>query len=99
MQSANDNDEPLEPHAGVHAHADEVDDEDIPAGPAEPEELRRKNIAKQHAHPPVPPVRTEDTVPKRQPLLSLPPLPGPQKFRTQHPTNQSPRQTNHPPPF
>src|SRR6476661_7908897 len=56
MQSADDDDETLEPHPGVDAHADEIDDEDIAPAPAEPEELRRKAIAKEHSHPPVPPV-------------------------------------------
>src|SRR6476620_11391129 len=44
VQAANDNDEALKPHAGVNAHADEVDDEDIVPAPLEPEELRRKRI-------------------------------------------------------
>src|SRR6266446_8252771 len=42
MQSANDDDETLEPHPGVHAHANEVNDEDVTPAPAEPKELRRK---------------------------------------------------------
>src|SRR5438552_11814328 len=50
MQSAHDNDEALEPHAGVHAHADEINNENILPTPAEPEQLRREHIAKQHAH-------------------------------------------------
>src|SRR5450759_2198822 len=37
MQSADDNDETLEPHAGVHAHANEINDEDISPAPTEPE--------------------------------------------------------------
>src|SRR2546423_15511363 len=60
MQSANDDNESLEPHAGVHAHADEINDEDVAPAPAEPEKLRGKHVTEQHAGPPVPPVRTED---------------------------------------
>src|SRR5436190_20908413 len=56
MQSADDNDEALEPHAGVDAHADEIDDEDVVTAPLEPEELRRKRIAEEHTDPPVPQV-------------------------------------------
>src|SRR6266513_933349 len=39
VQTADDNDETLEPHPGVHAHADEVNDEDVAPAPFEPEEL------------------------------------------------------------
>src|SRR5215475_7675036 len=35
------NDEPFEPHAGVHAHAHEKHDQDVVTAPAEPKELRR----------------------------------------------------------
>src|SRR5882724_5036415 len=69
MQSADDDDETLEPHAGVHTHADEVNHIDIPSTPAKPEQLRRQAIAEQHADPPVPPIRTEDTVPKSETLI------------------------------
>src|SRR5712691_3517011 len=69
MQSADDDDETLEPHAGVHAHANEVNDQNISPAPAEPEQLRREDIAKQHAHPPVPPVRAEHAVPKCESLV------------------------------
>src|SRR6266511_3270120 len=68
VQSANNDDEALEPHAGVHAHADEIDDIEIPAAPPEPKELRREHVAKEHTDPPVPPVRTKDPVPKRKSL-------------------------------
>src|SRR5207253_8014938 len=40
VQSADDDDETLEPHPGVDAHADEINDEDIAPAPAGPEELR-----------------------------------------------------------
>src|SRR5947207_2891431 len=54
VQSAHDNDETLEPHAGVDAHADEINDKDVAPAPAKPEKLRRKAIAEKHANPPVP---------------------------------------------
>src|ERR1051326_2758252 len=57
VQAADDNDEALEPHAGVDAHADEVNDKDIVPAPSEPKELRRQRVAKEHADPPIPPVR------------------------------------------
>src|SRR6202022_3732757 len=66
MQSADDDDEPLEPHAGVPEHQDEIKNEDVAAAPVEPKQLRRKHIAKQHPDPPVPPVGTKDAVPKRE---------------------------------
>ena len=62
MQSADDDDEAFEPHAGVHAHADEVDDKNIPSAPSAPEQLWRKHVAEEHADPPVPPVGTEDAI-------------------------------------
>src|SRR5262245_56437889 len=37
VQSANDDDETLEPHPGVYAHADEVNDIDVVPAPFEPE--------------------------------------------------------------
>src|ERR1700738_5689946 len=40
MQPADDNDEALEPHARVDAHADEIYDVDVVPEPLEPEELR-----------------------------------------------------------
>src|SRR3954471_23611740 len=52
VQSADDNDETLEPHAGVHAHADEIHDIDVAPEAPEPEELWRKHVAEKHAHPP-----------------------------------------------
>src|SRR5438045_6870833 len=80
MESTDNDDETLEPHAGVHTHANKVDDENVSPAPAEPEKLRRKNIAKQHAGPPIPQVRTEDAVPKRAPLVSVAATPGHEKF-------------------
>src|SRR5437879_1658804 len=71
MQSADDDDETLEPHAGVDAHANEIDDENVSPAPAEPEKLRRKNITKQHAGPPMTPVGTEEAEPKRQPVVRV----------------------------
>src|SRR5689334_19034471 len=41
VQSANDDDKSLEPHSGVHAHANEIDDENVAPAPPEPEQLRR----------------------------------------------------------
>src|SRR5216110_3606413 len=38
MQSADDNDEALEPHAGVHAHADKINDKNVPPAPPRSEE-------------------------------------------------------------
>src|SRR3984893_15459496 len=59
MQAANDDDETLEPHSRVHTHADEIHDQNVSPAPAEPEELRRKDVAKQHSGPPVPPIGTK----------------------------------------
>src|ERR1700747_3290072 len=80
MQSADDDDETLEPHPGVDAHADEIDDEDIAPAPAEPEELRRKAIAKEHADPPVPPIGTENPVPEGKALILIAAIPSNEKF-------------------
>src|SRR6266566_7041010 len=80
MQSTDDNDEALEPHAGVYAHADEIDDIDIPAAPPEPKELRGKHVAEEHADPPVPPVGTKDAIPKRESLVGISAVPGQEKF-------------------
>src|SRR5438067_9943968 len=80
MQSTDDDDETLEPHPGVHAHANEIDDEDVAPAPAEPEELRRKHVAEQHANPPVPPIRTEYSIPEREPLVGVAAVPGHEKF-------------------
>src|SRR5436309_1512291 len=76
MQSADDDDETLEPHPGVYAHANEVDDEDVAPAPAEPEELWRKRVAEEHSHPPVPPIRTKDAVPERVTLILIAAVPG-----------------------
>src|SRR6266702_6210213 len=80
MQSADDDDEALEPHAGVHAHANEINDKDVAAAPPEPKELRREHVAKEHADPPVPPVGTEDAVPKCKPLVGVAAVPRLEKF-------------------
>ena len=80
MQAADDDDEALEPHAGVHAHADEVNDEDISPAPLEPEKLRRKHVAEDHADPPVPPVGTEDAIVEREPLVLIAAVPGDEKL-------------------
>src|SRR5438876_8536981 len=48
MQAADDDDETLEPHAGVDAHANEINDQNISTAPAEPKELGRKDVAEQH---------------------------------------------------
>src|SRR6476660_3668576 len=80
MQSTDDDDETLEPHPGVDAHADEIDDEDIAPAPAEPEELRRKRITKEHSHPPVPPVGPENAVPEGEALILIAAIPGNKKF-------------------
>src|SRR6266581_3596137 len=71
VQSADDDDESLEPHAGVHAHANEINYENISSAPSEPEELWREAIAEKHSHPPVPPVGAEDAVPKRKPFVGV----------------------------
>src|SRR5262245_14060910 len=39
VQTAHDNDEALEPHPGVDAHANEVNDENVATTPAEPKKL------------------------------------------------------------
>src|SRR5689334_23113078 len=80
VQSADDDDETLEPHAGVHAHADEVNDIDVVAAPLEPKQLRRKEIAEEHSHPPVPPVGTEDAVIEGKLLVLIAAVPGDEKF-------------------
>src|SRR5438105_13954159 len=80
VQSADDDDETLEPHPGVDAHADEINDEDIAPAPAEPEELRRKAVAKEHSHPPVPPIGPENAVPEGEALILIAAGPGPEKF-------------------
>ena len=80
MQAADDDDETLEPHAGVDAHADEENDEDVVAAPLEPEELWRKRVAKEHADPPVPPVGTEDAVPKGELFVGIAAIPSHEKL-------------------
>src|SRR4030095_8877151 len=70
----------FEPHAGVDAHADEVNDEDVIAAPLEPEKLWRKRVAKEHADPPVPPVGTEDAVIERVFFVLVAAIPGDEKF-------------------
>src|SRR6266404_3783652 len=94
MQSAHDDDEALEPHSGVHAHANEIDDENISPAPPEPEELRRQAIAKQHAYPPVPPIRTEYTVPKSKSLVSIAAVPSHEKFHCVGVPNEGPSEQN-----
>ncbi len=80
VQSANNDDESLEPHAGVHAHADKINDIDIPAAPPEPKELRREHVAKEHAHPPIPPIGAEDAVPKRKLFVGIAAVPRDEKL-------------------
>src|SRR5438552_1306024 len=79
-QTAGNNDEPLEPHASVHAHRDKENDKNISAAPAEPKELWREAIAEEHAQPPVPPVWSENAVPKCEPLVRIPAIPRYKKF-------------------
>src|SRR3954447_13284980 len=74
-QTACDNDKALEPHAGVNAHAHEENDQHVMAAPAEPKQLRRKNVAKEHAKPPVPPVGAENAVPKCVALVMIAAIP------------------------
>src|ERR1043166_6702779 len=76
MQPADDDDEPLEPHPGVHAHVNEVDDIDVVPAPLEPEELGRHEIAEEHPDPPIPPVRTKDAVVERELLVLIAAVPG-----------------------
>src|SRR5438045_9159076 len=71
MQSANDDDEAFEPHSGVYTHADEIHDVNSAPAPAEPEELRRRRVAKEHSDPPIPPVGTQHTVPERDALILI----------------------------
>src|ERR1041385_2812065 len=52
MQPPDDDDEAFEPHAGVNAHADEINDIDVATAPASPKELRRKTVTKEHSYPP-----------------------------------------------
>ena len=80
MQSADNDDKALEPHAGVDAHAHEINDEHVSTTPAKPEKLGRKTIAKQHPHPPVPPVRAEHAVPESEALVLIPAVPGDEEF-------------------
>ena len=58
-QTTSDDDEALEPHAGVNAHRDEENDQHVATAPAEPKQLWREAIAKEHPEPPIPPVGTE----------------------------------------
>src|SRR5437762_10376747 len=94
MQSADDDDETLEPHPGVDAHADEIDDQDIAPAPAEPEELRRKAVAKEHSHPPVPPIGPENAVPEGEALILIAAVPGQEKFHGIGIGNDRARQQN-----
>src|SRR5437016_2550119 len=71
VQSADDDNETLEPHAGVHAHADEINDVDIATAPSEPKQLRREHVAEKHSHPPVPPVRTKDAIEEGEALILI----------------------------
>src|SRR5262249_6955240 len=80
VEPAGNNDEALKPHARVHAHADKKDDKHIATAPLEPEKLRRKAIAEKHAKPPVPPVGTEDAVPKCIALVRVAAVPGNEKL-------------------
>src|SRR5436305_5966347 len=80
MQSADDDDKTLEPHAGVHAHADEIHHQNVAPAPPEPEKLRRKNVAEQHAGPPVPPIRPENANSEREPLPMVAAVPGHEEF-------------------
>ena len=52
----------------IDAHRNEEDDQHVATAPAEPKQLRRKHVAKEHPEPPVPPVGTENAIPKRVPL-------------------------------
>src|SRR5437899_3812340 len=67
MQATDDDDEALEPHAGVHAHANEINDKNISPAPPEPKELRREAIAEKHPHPP----RSEEHTSELQSLRHL----------------------------
>src|SRR4029434_3877969 len=80
VQTADDDDETFEPHAGVHAHADEVNDIDVVPAPLEPEELRRKRVAKKHADPPEPPVGPEDAVIERVFFVLVAAIPSDEEF-------------------
>ena len=91
VQAADDDDETLEPHAGVDAHADEVDDEDVVPAPLEPEELRRKRVAEDHADPPVPPVGTEDAVIERVLFVLVAAIPSDEKFHQRRRSQRSSR--------
>src|SRR5262249_34539624 len=80
MQTADDDDKTLEPHPRVHTHAHEVDDVDVVPTPFEPEKLRRHEIAEEHSNPPVPPVRTKDTVIEGELLVLVAAVPGDEEF-------------------
>src|SRR5436305_3425975 len=75
-QTACDNDKALEPHTGVDAHADEENHQHVMPAPAEPKQLRRKHVAKEHPEPPVPPIGTENAVPKCVTLEMVAAIPG-----------------------
>src|SRR6266567_2912411 len=79
-QTAGNNDESLEPHACVHAHGHKEDDKNVSAAPPEPKELWREAIAEKHAEPPVPPVWSENAVPKCEPLVRIAAVPRHEKF-------------------
>src|SRR3954469_23315686 len=94
MQSADDDDETLEPHARVHAIAHEIDDENVAPAPTEPEKLRRKHIAEQHADPPVPPVRAENAIHEREFLVSIAAVPDHEEFNRVGETDERAGQQN-----
>ena len=80
VQTAHDDDETLEPHPGVHAHADEVNDVDVEAEFLEPKKLRRNEVAEEHADPPVPPIGTENAVIEREFFVLVAAIPRDEKL-------------------
>src|SRR4029453_2766696 len=94
VQSAGDDDKTLKPHAGVDAHANEENDQHVMPAPAEPKQLRRKHVAKEHAKPPVPPVGTENAVPKCELLVVISAIPGNEELHRVGVSNERTRQQN-----
>src|SRR5262245_59306518 len=94
MQSAYDDNETLEPHPGVHAHANKIDDKNIITAALEPEELRRKRITKKHPEPPVPPVGTENAVIERKLFVLVSAIPCDEELHRVRITNDRSSQQN-----
>src|SRR5262249_17296140 len=61
MQTGDDDNEPLQPHAEIHRKCDEKESHDIVSHPLCPKELRDQYVEK-HQRPKRPPVRTKGAI-------------------------------------